>query len=83
MNITAANAVNGVVNVSITVPNMPQMGKVRVQKTNADDSLGSHSLAGAVFEVRDSAGTLVDTITTDNTGKAREQGAGVGDVLGQ
>lgn len=30
VNITAANAVNGVVNVSITVPNMPQMGKVRV-----------------------------------------------------
>ena len=68
-----ANAVNGVVNVSITVPNMPQMGKVRVQKTNADDSLGSHSLAGAVFEVRDSAGTLVDTITTDNTGKAESK----------
>ena len=73
VNITAANAVNGVVNVSITVPNMPQMGKVRVQKTNADDSLGSHSLAGAVFEVRDSAGTLVDTITTDNTGKAESK----------
>lgn len=69
VNITAANAVN----VSITVPNMPQMGKVRVQKTNADDSLGSHSLAGAVFEVRDSAGTLVDTITTDNTGKAESK----------
>ena len=73
VNITAANAVNGVVNVSITVPNMPQMGKVRVQKTNADDSLGSHSLAGAVFEVRDSTGTLVDTITTDNTGKAESK----------
>ena len=71
--ISTANAVNGVVNVSITVPNMPQMGKVRVQKTNADDSLGSHSLAGAVFEVRDSAGTLVDTITTDNTGKAESK----------
>lgn len=71
--ISTANAVNGVVNVSITVPNMPQMGKVRVQKTTADDSLGSHSLAGAVFEVRDSAGTLVDTITTDNTGKAESK----------
>ena len=73
VSITAANAVNGVVNVSITVPNTPQMGKVRVQKTNADDSLGTHSLAGAVFEVRDSAGTLVDTITTDNSGKAESK----------
>ena len=70
VSITAANAVNGVVNVSITVPNTPQMGKVRVQKTNADATLGTHSLAGAVFEVRDANGALVDTITTDNDGVA-------------
>ena len=73
VSITAASAVNGVVNVSVTVPNTPQMGKVRVTKTNADDSLGAHSLAGAVFEVRDSAGTLVDTITTDASGKAESK----------
>ena len=70
VSITAANAVNGVVNVSITVPNTPQMGKVRVQKNNADATLGTHSLAGAVFEVRDANGALVDTITTDNDGVA-------------
>ena len=68
--ISSANAVNGVVNVSITVPNTPQMGKVRVTKSNADTSLGTHSLAGAVFEVRDGSGALVDTITTDASGVA-------------
>ena len=68
--ISTANAVNGVVSVSITVPNTPQMCKVRVTKSNADTSLGTHSLAGAKFEVRDGNGTLVDTITSDASGVA-------------
>lgn len=76
--ITEENAVNGLVDVSVTIPNAPQVGKVRVQKTAADDPLGSFPLAGAVFEVRDSAGTLVDTITTDDMGMAESKELALG-----
>jgi len=48
----------------------PQYGVIRVVKVNADPALGNFSLAGAVFEVRDSSGTLVDTITTNEDGIA-------------
>lgn len=40
--------------------------------------LASLPLAGAVFEVRDSAGTLVETITTDDTGMAESKELALG-----
>lgn len=53
-----------VVYASTTVPNAPQVGRIRLVKTNADTSFGTYSLEGAVFEVRDSKDELVDTLTT-------------------
>ena len=55
---------------TISTSEMPQRGVIRVVKVNADPSMGNYSLAGAVFEVRDPNGTLVDTITTDGNGIA-------------
>ena len=56
---------------SVTIPEQPQHGVIRLTKTNANPSMGDYSLAGAVFEVRNVAGTLVDTITTNAAGKAQ------------
>ena len=50
--------------------NIPLYGVIRVTKANIDTAMGNYSLAGAVFEVRDSSGNLVDTITTDEDGIA-------------
>ena len=55
---------------SVTIPEEPQRGVIRLSKTNSSPGMGDYSLAGAVFEVRNSAGTLVDTITTNASGLA-------------
>ncbi|MCL2299917.1 MAG: SpaA isopeptide-forming pilin-related protein, partial [Firmicutes bacterium] len=54
----------------VTVPEQPQRGIVHINKTNANAAQGDYSLQGAVFEIRDSQGKLVDTVTTDANGKA-------------
>ena len=54
----------------VDIPEQPQVGVIRVNKTNAAPANGDYSLAGAVFEVRTASGTLVDTITTDAQGSA-------------
>ena len=58
---------------SVTVPEQPQRGVIRLTKTNAAPSMGDYSLAGAVFEIRDAQDKLVDTITTDAQGKANSR----------
>ena len=55
---------------SVTVSEPPQPGIIRVHKTNANPSMGNYDLSGAVFEIRNAGGTLVDTITTDKNGDA-------------
>jgi len=67
--------------VSVTVPEQPQAGVIRVNKTNANAANGEYSLAGAVFEIRNSGGTLVDTITTDAQGKAQTKQLPLGSYM--
>lgn len=54
----------------VSVSEQPQVGHIRIGKTNADNSMGNYLLSGASFEIRNSGNVLVDTITTDRQGKA-------------
>jgi LPXTG-motif cell wall-anchored protein len=56
---------------SVSFDNIRKRGVITVKKTDANFTMGGYSLAGAQFEVRDQGGTLVDTITTDSTGRAQ------------
>jgi len=56
---------------TVDVPERPQTGIIRVHKTNSNPSMGDYALNGAVFEVRNSSGALVDTITSNSTGLAQ------------
>ena len=56
---------------TVNCPERPQTGIIRLTKTNINPSMGDYALTGAVFEVRNSGGTLVDTITTNAQGKAQ------------
>ena len=53
------------------VPQAPQTGIVRLNKSNLRPDMGDYSLAGAVFEVLNTNGEIVDTITTNAQGKAQ------------
>jgi len=57
----------------LNIPQQPQVGVIRVHKTNANPGNGDYSLAGAVFEIRTAGGNLVDTITTDAQGRANSR----------
>ncbi len=64
--ISAADAVNGVVNVSLTIPNTPQMGKITIIKRDAEtgaQAQGEATLDGTVFEILDTEGTVLHTLT--------------------
>ncbi|MDR1673833.1 MAG: hypothetical protein LBR54_00050, partial [Oscillospiraceae bacterium] len=54
--------------------NIKKMGIIRIQKTDANPAMGGYSLAGAVFDVKDSEGKIVAELTTNADGKA-ETGA--------
>ncbi len=56
---------------TVTLTNTYQTGKLTVIKT---DSSGANRLAGAVFAVKNAAGTLVAQLTTDATGQAQLTG---------
>jgi len=58
---------------TVTFNNVKKQGVITVRKTNSDSSMGNHSLAGAVFEVRDSGGTVVDTVTAGADGTAKSK----------
>ena len=55
---------------TVTVPEQPQAGVIRLHKTNAKPAMGEYSLAGAVFEIYRGT-SLVDTITTDSNGETQ------------
>ena len=63
---------------SVSFDNIKKIEIITVRKTNANPTMGGYSLAGAVFEVRDQNGTLVDTITTDGTGRAQTKALPLG-----
>lgn len=52
---------------TVSFDNVKKRGVITILKTATDDGA---KLRGAVFEVRDSSGTLVDTVTTGTDGKA-------------
>jgi len=56
---------------SVSFDNIRKRGVITVQKSDANPTLGGYSLAGAVFEVRDAGNNLVDTLTTDSSGRAQ------------
>ena len=49
-----------------TITNTKILGKINILKVDSDDE--DVKLSGAVFEVKDSQGTVVDTITTGENG---------------
>jgi len=53
-----------------TVGNAPQYGYIFIYKRNANPALGSYSLKGAKFAVKNSEGVTVKTLTTDYSGTA-------------
>ncbi len=61
------------ITLNIDVPEQPQAGVIRVNKMNADAASGDYSLRGAVFEVHNAGGVLVDTVTTGDDGKAQSK----------
>ena len=69
-NLTYVDQYTPVVYKDFTVGNAPQYGYIFVHKRNANPELGSYSLKGAKFAVKNSAGTVVKTLTTDYSGTA-------------
>ncbi|MCL2212460.1 MAG: SpaA isopeptide-forming pilin-related protein [Oscillospiraceae bacterium] len=45
--------------------NQPQMGRIPIQKFTTNPALTVHHLGGAVFDIRDYTGNIVDTVITD------------------
>ena len=58
--------VNSETEIYKTITNTKILGKINILKVDSDDE--DVKLSGAVFEVKDSQGTVVDTITTDENG---------------
>ena len=58
-----------------TVPETSQKGIIRLQKSDSERNTaqGQASLAGAVYEIRNSSNEVVSTIITDNTGKGESE----------
>ena len=52
--------------IELTFENTKILGKINILKVDSADE--SIKLSGAVFEIKDSEGTVVDTITTDENG---------------
>ena len=63
----------------VTVAEQPQVGRINIEKYNSTPNMGDYDLTPAVFEIRNSAGTLVDTLTTDAQGKAQSKDLKLGD----
>jgi len=63
----------------VTVAEQPQVGRINIEKYNSAPNMGDYELTPAVFEIRSSAGTLVDTLTTDAQGKAQSKDLKLGD----
>ncbi|MDR1630763.1 MAG: Cys-Gln thioester bond-forming surface protein [Oscillospiraceae bacterium] len=54
---------------TVSFDNVKKLGVITVQKTNSNSVMGDYSLSGAEFTVRNSDGTVVDTIVTDADGR--------------
>ena len=72
----------------ITIENEKIYGRLEILKVAADDSAlakvdAGDSLAGAVFEIYNQKGKLVDRITTDENGKAVTKKLPIGEYTGK
>jgi len=67
--------------VSVTVLEQPQAGVIRLAKTNDNPPVGDYTLTNAIFEIRNEAGTVVDTITTDAQGKTSSKNLPLGSYV--
>ncbi|MDR1002834.1 MAG: hypothetical protein LBL82_06165 [Oscillospiraceae bacterium] len=56
---------------TVSFTNVKKQGVITVKKSNANPTMGDYSLSGAVFEVRNAGGSLVDTITTNESSLER------------
>ena len=58
-----------------TVPETSQKGIIRLQKSDSEKNTaqGQASLAGAIYEIRNSSNEVVSTMVTDNTGKGESE----------
>lgn len=69
-NLTYVDQYTPIVYKDFTVGNAPQYGYIFIYKRNANPALGSYSLKGAKFVVKNSEGATVKTLTTDYSGTA-------------
>lgn len=53
--------------------NVKKQGQIIINKSNTNPAMGDYSLAGAVFEILNSAGTVIDTVTTNTQGEAKSK----------
>ena len=65
--ISYVNQTTPVVTVETTFTNAPALGVIKIRKI---DSINANPIKGAVFEVRNAENTVVDTLTTDDNGRA-------------
>ena len=63
---------------TVNFDNVRKRGIITVQKYNSNPTMGGGSLAGTVFEIRNSGGTVVGTITTAANGRGQSQPLALG-----
>jgi uncharacterized surface anchored protein len=57
----------------VSVAEQPQVGRINIEKSNSTPTMGDYDLSGAVFEIKNSSGAVVDTLITDKNGKAQSK----------
>ena len=55
----------------VSIAETPQVGRINLEKSNSNKPMGDYDLSGAVFDIKNNGGNIVDTITTDKDGKAQ------------
>ncbi|MCL2545760.1 MAG: SpaA isopeptide-forming pilin-related protein [Oscillospiraceae bacterium] len=68
--ITVVAGQTGSAAANTTFNNVRQQGRIRVEKHSTNPGMSVYNLAGAVFEIRNAGGTVVETITTNAEGIA-------------
>jgi uncharacterized surface anchored protein len=63
----------------VSIAEQPQVGRINLEKYNSTPNMGDYDLSPAVFEIRNSSGVLVETLTTDLQGKAQSKDLKLGD----
>ncbi|MDR1565054.1 MAG: sortase B protein-sorting domain-containing protein [Oscillospiraceae bacterium] len=57
----------------VSVAEQPQVGRINIEKSNSTPTMGDYDLSNAVFEIKNSAGAVVDTLITNKDGKAQSK----------